>query len=85
LGIILATKIAVRTGVADAPQGATGIHMLGTGAAAGIGFTVALFITELALDNPVDQTNAKLAILLASVVAVIAALAILMRQKTADA
>jgi Na+/H+ antiporter NhaA len=44
-----------------------------------------LFITELALDNPVDQTNAKLAILLASVVAVIAALAILLTRKTADA
>jgi NhaA family Na+:H+ antiporter len=59
--------------------------MLGAGTAAGIGFTVALFITELALDNPVDQTNAKLAILLASVVAVIAALAILLTRKTADA
>jgi len=85
LGIILATKIAVRTGVADSPEGATGIHMLGTGTAAGIGFTVALFITELAFDNPADQTNAKLAILLASVVAVIAALAILMRRKTVEA
>ena len=85
LGIILATKIAVRTGVADSPAGATGTHMLGAGTAAGIGFTVALFITELALDNPVDQTNAKLAILLASVVAVIAALAILLTRKTADA
>jgi NhaA family Na+:H+ antiporter len=85
LGIILATKIAVRTGVADSPVGATGTHMLGAGTAAGIGFTVALFITELALDNPVDQTNAKLAILFASVVAVIAALAILLTRKTADA
>jgi len=85
LGIILATKIAVRTGVADSPVGATGTHMLGAGTAAGIGFTVALFITELALDNPVDRTNAKLAILLASVVAVIAALAILLTRKTADA
>lgn len=85
LGIILATKIAVRTGVSDSPVGATGTHMLGAGTAAGIGFTVALFITELALDNPVDQTNAKLAILLASVVAVIAALAILLTRKTADA
>jgi NhaA family Na+:H+ antiporter len=84
LGIILATKIAVRTGVADSPEGATGIHLLGAGTAAGIGFTVALFITELALDNPVDQTNAKLAILLSSLVAVIVALAILMRQKTAE-
>ena len=85
LGIILATKIAVRTGVADSPVGATGTHMLGAGTAAGIGFTVALFITELAFDNPVDRTNAKLAILLASVVAVIAALAILLTRKTADA
>jgi len=84
LGIILATKIAVRTGVADSPEGATGIHLLGAGTAAGIGFTVALFITELAFDNPVDQTNAKLAILLSSLVAVIVALAILMRQKTAE-
>jgi NhaA family Na+:H+ antiporter len=85
LGIVLASKVAIRTGVADSPEGATGTHMLGAGTAAGIGFTVALFITELAFDNPVDQTNAKLAILLASVVAVIAALAILMTRKTVDA
>jgi NhaA family Na+:H+ antiporter len=85
LGIVLASKVAIRTGVADSPEGATGTHMLGAGTAAGIGFTVALFITELAFDNPVDQTNAKLAILLASVVAVIAALAILLRRKTVDA
>lgn len=82
LGVVLASKIAVRIGVADSPQDATGVHMLGAGTAAGIGFTVALFITELAFDNPVDQTNAKIAILMSSVVAVIAAIAILMRQKT---
>ena len=58
--------------------------MLGAGTAAGIGFTVALFITELAFDNPVDQTNAKIAILMSSVVAVIAAIAILMRRKTTE-
>ena len=37
--------------------------------AAGIGFTVAIFITKLALTDPTQQENAKLAILLASVVA----------------
>ena len=84
LGVVLASKIAIRTGVADSPKDATGIHMLGAGTAAGIGFTVALFITELAFDNPVDQTNAKLAILLSSFVAVIASMAILMRRKTAE-
>lgn len=84
LGVVLASKIAIRTGVADSPQDATGVHMLGAGTAAGIGFTVALFITELAFDNPVDQTNAKIAILMSSVVAVIAAIAILMRRKTTE-
>jgi NhaA family Na+:H+ antiporter len=43
--------------------------MVGVGMAAGIGFTVAMFITELALTDPIQQENAKLAILLASVVA----------------
>lgn len=84
LGVVLASKIATRTGVADSPEDATGMHMLGAGTAAGIGFTVALFITELAFDNPADQTNAKLAILLSSFVAVIASMAILMRRKTAE-
>jgi NhaA family Na+:H+ antiporter len=53
-------------------------HILGAGSAAGIGFTVALFITELALDEGVDQANAKLAILLASVVSALLSIFFLM-------
>ena len=66
LGVVLATRLAVRAGIADAPQDSTPRHLLGIGSAAGIGFTVALFITELAFDDPVQQSNAKLAILVAS-------------------
>jgi NhaA family Na+:H+ antiporter len=52
-------------------------------AAAGIGFTVALFITELAVTDPVDQSNAKLAILVASVLAAAGSSAILtLRSRT---
>jgi Na+:H+ antiporter, NhaA family len=69
LGVVLATRIAVRSGMSDRPEGSTSRQMLGVGAAAGIGFTVAMFITELALTDPIQQENAKLAILLASVVA----------------
>ena len=77
LGIIVATRIAVRTGVADSPPDATPQRMLGIGAAAGIGFTVALFITELAFEDPLEQQHAKLAILVASLAAALLSAALL--------
>jgi len=54
---------------------------------AGIGFTVALFITELALSRGVDQANAKLAILLTSVVSALLSIILLMGPsvKSSDA
>jgi len=69
LGVVVAVKLSVRAGISDPPSGSTGVQVLGVGTAAGIGFTVAIFITELALTDPVDQSNAKLAILVASVLA----------------
>ena len=69
LGVVIATRAAVRSGISDRPEGSTTRHILGVGMAAGIGFTVAIFITKLALTDPTQQENAKLAILLASVVA----------------
>ena len=77
LGVVLATGGAVRAGLADYPEGSAPHQIAGIGAAAGIGFTVALFITELALTDPVDQSNAKLAILVASVLSAVASAAIL--------
>lgn len=73
LGVVIAVKVAVRTGVADTPERASSQQILGIGTAAGIGFTVALFITELAFTDAQQQSNAKLAILLASVIGAIAA------------
>lgn len=69
LGILLAASASVRAGVAEAPQGTTRVQLLGIGTTAGIGFTVAIFITELALTDPVQQSDAKLAILAASLMA----------------
>jgi NhaA family Na+:H+ antiporter len=74
LGIVLATRAAIASGTVDRPDDATTGQLIGVGTAAGIGFTVALFITELAFEDAADQADAKLAILLASVVS--AALAI---------
>ena len=77
LGVVLATRTTIRLGLADQPPDAAPRQVLGIGAAAGIGFTVALFITELAFSDPDDRSNATLGILLASVVAAAASSAVL--------
>lgn len=69
LGISLATWLAVRLGVANLPRGMDGRHLVGVSATAGIGFTVALFVTTLAFVEPVLVRDAKIAILGGSVLA----------------
>jgi Na+:H+ antiporter, NhaA family len=68
IGVLLAPSAVQRFGLADGLESSAG-QRLGIGAAAGIGFTVALFITELALTEAQLRSHAKLAILLASAVA----------------
>lgn len=89
LGVVLASKLAVRSGRADRPEGTTTRQVLGAGNAAGIGFTVALFIAELAFTNDdgtpneLHITDAKMAILLASVVSGLVAWAVLRQRRDA--
>jgi NhaA family Na+:H+ antiporter len=77
VGVLLAARAALRTGRVDAPDGAGGRHLAGSGAAAGIGFTVALFIAELAFTDERQVTDAKMAILLASVLSGVVSFAVL--------
>lgn len=81
LGVVVATRMAVRTGIADRPEGATGVQTVGVGTAAGIGFTVSLFITELAFTDPSDIADAKTAVLAASVTAAGVAAILLTRNQ----
>jgi Na+:H+ antiporter, NhaA family len=69
LGIVTATRLVIKAGLSDSPADSSPSQVVGIGTAAAIGFTVALFITELALTDPVEQSNAKLAVLVASVLA----------------
>jgi Na+:H+ antiporter, NhaA family len=70
LGIWLAARAATATGVGEAPAGVGQRDLLGLGATAGIGFTVALFVAELAFeDRPALVDEAVIAILVGSLVA----------------
>ena len=68
LGIIAMIWLAVKAKIAELPQGVTWRHILGAGSLAGIGFTMALFIANLAFPEGSTLELAKLAILAASLV-----------------
>jgi len=68
IGIITMTWLAVRLRIADLPRGVTWRHIVGVGALGGIGFTVSIFIANLAFRSGSLPTEAKLAILVASVI-----------------
>lgn len=74
LGIVLATFLAVKTGIAVRPRGVTWRGVTLVGLVAGIGFTMAIFIGSLAFTDPTMLAAAKLAVLVASAVAGILAL-----------
>jgi Na+:H+ antiporter, NhaA family len=69
VGLAGGALIAIRLGLARMPEGATALHLVGLGAIAGIGFTVALFIGDLAYQQPVLLSSAKIGILVGSVLA----------------
>ena len=67
LGIVLALILAKKSNVGDYPAGAGVGQIAATGSAAGIGFTVAIFIANLAFDEKALQDTAVLAVIVASV------------------
>jgi Na+:H+ antiporter, NhaA family len=69
LGILLAAFLVVRSGTASLPDGISWRHIYGAAWLAGIGFTMALFVSGLAFGAGPMLTNAKLGVLIASVVA----------------
>ena len=68
LGVLFAAFMSKRLKVAEFSDGMTNSSLLATGSAAGIGFTVAIFIANLAFDDPLNQDIAVLAVIVASVV-----------------
>ncbi|MCH7232363.1 Na+/H+ antiporter NhaA [Glycomyces sp. L485] len=71
-GVLLATWIVVKAGLGRLPEGTSWLLMGGLAAVAGVGFTVALFITELAFrsgDAAMLTDEAKIGVLGGSLIA----------------
>jgi NhaA family Na+:H+ antiporter len=67
VGITLASWLLVKLKVAQLPSGVIWKHIVGIGFIAGIGFTVSIFVTELAFPgNPSFINTAKMGIFIAS-------------------
>lgn len=68
LGIVGFSKIMVSTRLAELPTGVQWPHIYGAAFLASIGFTMSMFITELAFENPEFVLHAKLGVLAASLI-----------------
>ena len=74
LGVLFASLLAKRINIADLPEGVTKSSLVATGSAAGIGFTVAIFIANLAFKESETQDIAILAVIVASIVSALLSL-----------
>ncbi len=80
-GISVFSWIAHRLGWVTIPKSMTGLHMVGLAMVAGIGFTVSLFISRLAFDDPSIADESKIGILVGSLIAAVVGLVILSRTE----
>ncbi len=69
LGVTLFAWLAVKSGISELPGGINWRHVYGAGWLAGIGFTMSLFISDLAFSASPLVDAAKVAILTASLIA----------------
>lgn len=84
IGIMLFSFITVKTRIASLPEFVTWRHMLGASVLGGVGFTMAIFVANLAYADALLITEAKLSILVASTVAGVIGFVLLLLQAKAD-
>jgi NhaA family Na+:H+ antiporter len=77
LGLVAASAIAVRLGIATKPDEYSWRQLIGAGALAGIGFTMSLFIASQAFPVEADFAAAKIAVFVGSIASAVLGVAIL--------
>ncbi len=83
LGVSAATLIAVKAKVGPLPTGVGRGHVFGAAGLAGIGFTVSLFVAELAFEDQALRDEAKIGVLAASVIAAFIGLGVMAMRSEA--
>ena len=81
IGIFLSVMLANALGITNMPEGVSNLQLLGIGCLGGIGFTMSIFITNLAFVDTIAQSQAKFAILMASLLSSV--IGIVLLAKTA--
>lgn len=72
IGIFICSLLSEKIGISKRPEGLTNAHILSIGFLCGIGFTISMFVSNIAFNNNhAAMSLAKLAILLASLIAAI--------------
>jgi Na+:H+ antiporter, NhaA family len=79
IGIFLLSYVSVKTRIAQLSSGLSWMHIAGVALLGGIGFTMSIFISNLAFDDAAVIASSKISILAASLVAAIIGLIVLKR------
>ena len=69
VGVLGASWLAVKSGLATLPAGVSWRQIAGVGALAGIGFSVSIFITDLAFGDSPEAQQAKIGVTAAALTA----------------
>ncbi|MDM1555412.1 Na+/H+ antiporter NhaA [Chryseobacterium indologenes] len=69
IGIVITSFLCSKLGIGQLPANSKLIHMIGLGLLAGIGFTMSIFISMLSFDNQIFIEEAKLSVLITSLIA----------------
>ncbi|WP_149914296.1 Na+/H+ antiporter NhaA [Sphingobacterium cavernae] len=80
IGILLTSFLCVKMKLSSLPLGANWLHVIGVGLLAGIGFTMSIFIAILSFSDPSYIAEAKLSILVTSLLAGIVGYVVLSSQ-----
>lgn len=81
-GVVGLTWLCIKMKIATLPEGMNLKNLFGVGLLASIGFTMSLFITQLAFSNQEHQIQAKIGIFVASIIGGVLGYLILKNQKS---
>jgi len=80
LGIFIPFALAVKSGLCRMPEGVGYLQVYGMAILCGIGFTMSLFIGELAFGQPELQTSVRVGVMVGSLLSALAGYAVLRFQ-----